>query len=168
MRKRIIYFLLFSACMLSSCKINYSLSGASISPDVKTFVVQTFPNNAPLFQPSLSYTLTNALKDKIQSQTSLKLGNSNGDVTFEGEITGYDTRPVAIQANDQAAQTRLTITIKVKFTNTKDMKQDFSTSFTRYEDFDTKKSLNSIESTLIKNIVEQLTEDIFNKAFVNW
>lgn len=167
---KIFRLILISVCYLilaNSCKI-YSLSGASISKDVKTATVQYFQNRALLVQPMLSRNLTEKLKDKIQSQTSLKLVNESGDAQFEGEITNYDTQPVAIQGNNVAAKNRLTITVRVRFANSKENQFDYDTSFTRYEDYDSNKTLESVENDLIDKIGDQLVEDIFNRAFVNW
>jgi len=86
---------------LSGCKINYTFTGASISPDIKTVSIQYFPNQAPLVQPQLSSEFTEALKDKFVRQTSLELVNGVGDLNFEGVITGYDTKPQAIHKKQQ-------------------------------------------------------------------
>ncbi|HNX43436.1 MAG TPA: LptE family protein [Bacteroidales bacterium] len=153
--------------LLSGCGI-YSFTGASISPDVKTISVKYFPNNAPLVQPTLSNTFTEALRDKFTNQTNLKLVKSGGDLNIEGEITGYSTEPVAIQGNQQAALQRLKITISVRFTNKMDEKQNFETSFSRYEDYDASYSLSQVESGLIETITDALAQDVFNKAVVNW
>ena len=165
----------FLACItllligFSSCKVNYSFTGASIPPDVKTISVQTFPNYAPLVQPLLSQSFTEALKDKFQSQTNLQLVSRGGDLSFEGSITGYNVAPISIQSGtDVAAQSRLTITVSVKFTNSKNDKQNFETSFTRFADFESSKSLVTEEERLIKESNDQLVQDIFNKAVVNW
>lgn len=146
----------------------YSLTGASISPDVKTASVPYFQNRASVVQPMLSRELTEKLKDKIQSQTNLKLVNESGDAHFEGEITSYVVSPAAITGENIAAKNRLTISVKVKFTNSKDAQYDFDSSFSRFEDFDSNVSVDAVESELIEKISEQLVEDIFNKAFVNW
>lgn len=154
-------FLLLAAC--------YTFNGASISPELKTVTIKTFPNNAPLVQPTLSQSFTEALKDKFSQQTKLSLVNNNADLLFEGAITGYSTQPIAIQGNEVAAMNRLTITISVKFTNRKDDKQSFETSFSRYQDYPSSPALNSSkEEELIKQIDDALVEDIFNKAVVNW
>jgi len=153
--------------LLSGCGI-YSFTGASISPDVKTISVKYFPNNAPLVQPTLSNTFTEALRDKFTNQTNLKLVKSGGDLSIEGEITGYSIEPVAIQSNQQAASQRLKITISVRFTNKMDEKQNFETSFSRYEDYDASSSLSQVESGLIETITDALAQDVFNKAVVNW
>jgi len=146
----------------------YSFTGASISPDVKTISIKYFPNNALLVQPTLSNTFTETLRDKFTNQTNLKLVSSGGDLNIEGEITGYGAEPVAIQGDQQAALQRLKITISVRFTNKKDEKQNFETSFSRYEDFDASKRLSEVEEGLIGTITDALAQDVFNKAVVNW
>ena len=151
-----------------SCKVKYSFTGASISPKAKTVSIQYFPNYAPLVNPSLSQLFTEKLKDKFTSQTNLSLTDRNGDLQFEGSITGYANQPTAIQGNQTAAQNRLTISVKVKFTNTIDEKLSYETSFSRYADYPSTKSLSAVEADLVSQINEQLVEDIFNKAVVNW
>jgi len=163
----IVFFLLLALLLFSSCGI-YSFTGASIPPEVKTISIQYFDNQAPLVQPSLSQTLTDALKDRFMQQTSLNIVNGKGDLNIEGTIINYNTQAVAIQADDKAALNRLTITIKVSFTNDYNEKQNFETNFSRYEDYDSKLSLSSVEENLIKLISDALIEDIFNKAVVNW
>jgi hypothetical protein len=151
--------------MLVSC---YSFTGASISPEVKTITVQFFPNRAPNVQPTLSNVFTESLKDRFVTQTNLELVNRNGDLNFEGEITGYQVSPQAYQGNETAALNRLTITVRVSFVNRLEPDKSFDSSFSRYEDFESSKSLAAVENALIEDIVEQLTEDVFNKAVVNW
>jgi hypothetical protein len=116
----------------------------------------------------LSQTFTEKLKDKFISQTSLALADKNGDLTFEGSITNYSVTPISIQTNEIAAQNRLTISVNVKFTNLKDEKQNFETSFSRYADYESTKNLATIEDQLITEINDQLVDDIFNKAVINW
>ena len=154
--------------MLSGCKVTYSFSGVNISPEVLTYSVDYFQNRAPLVQAQLSQVFTEALMDKIQGNTSLDLSNDGGDVQFSGEITGYDTRPTAITSNESAARNRLTISVRVKYFNALEPDLDYDTSFSRYEDYDSSQDLSSVEDELIELIVENLVEDIFNKAFVSW
>lgn len=158
----------FCFLSLSACKINYSFSGASVSPDVKTITIQTMRNSASLAKPTLPQALTEALKDIFTSQTRLGIISSGGDLSFEGEIVNYSTAPIAIQSNDLAALNRLTITITIKFVNTKDEKKNFESTFSRYADFKSTVSLSSVEDDLIKQINEQLVQDVFNKAMINW
>jgi len=161
-------FLAAFIILLNCCKVSYSFSGASISPDVKTISIQYFQNRASLVQPGLSQNLTDALIDKCKSQTNLGFVNGIGDVNFEGEITDYNTRPLTVSADAQAATNRFTITVKVKFTNAIDPTLSYEQSFSRYEDYDSALSLGDVEDSLSEKIIELLIEDIFNKAFVNW
>lgn len=162
--------IIFATIFLESCKISYSFTGASISPDIKTVSIKTFQNNAPLAQPTLSQSFTESLKDIFITQTNLTLIEKGGDLQFEGKITGYNVTPVAIQGNQvsTASLNRLTITVLVKFINTKDEKQNFEQSFSRFADFDASKNLASVENELIKDINSQLSQDIFNRAVTNW
>jgi len=157
----------FSMVFLSSCGF-YSFTGASISPDVKTVAVQYFPNRAATIQPTLSQVFTERLKDYFLEQTNLSLEADVGDLNFSGEIIKYEIKPIAIQANEQAAQNRLTIAVKVKFENTKDENKNFEQKFSRYMDYDSSQSLAEVEDNLIEQITNELAEDIFNKAVVNW
>ncbi len=152
---------------LSACGF-YSFTGASISPEVKTVSVQYFPNRAATIEPTLSQVFTERLKDYFLQQTNLSLETDAGDLNFSGEITKYEVKPIAIQANEQAAQNRLTIAIKVKFENIKDESKNFEQKFSRYGDYDSSKSLAEVENDLIEQITNELAEDIFNKAVVNW
>ncbi|MEA3318111.1 MAG: LptE family protein [Bacteroidota bacterium] len=163
-----ILIVLFLITVSSACTIKYSTTGASISPDVKTVSVQFFPNRAPLGMPNLGQYFTDELKDKFLSQTSLSLIENNGHLNFEGEITGYSTKPIAITGNEVAAQNRLTIKVHVVFINEKDPDQNFDSSFSRYKDYNSTENLSSVEEGLVEDIVEELMEDIFNKSVVNW
>jgi hypothetical protein len=153
---------------LTGCKIQYSFSGVNISEDVLTYSVQYFPNRAPIVQAQLSQEFTDALMDKIQGNTSLELSNDGGDVHFSGEITGYETRPTAITGAEEAARNRLTITVRVKYTNVMEPELDYDSSFSRYEEYSAEDNLSDVEDDLIALIVDDLVEDIFNKAFISW
>jgi hypothetical protein len=149
------------------CKVKYSFSGAS-TQGLKTVSIQYFQNRAPIVQPGLSQSLTDALIDKCKAQTSLKYTTSIGDANFEGEITDYNTKPLTVGADALAATNRFTISIKIKFTNAVDPNLSFEQTFSRYEDYNSNLDLSAVEADLSAKIVEQLVEDIFNQAFVNW
>jgi hypothetical protein len=153
----------------NSCRMSYSFTGASVSPDVKTVSIQYFANNASLVVPTLSRVFTDALKDYFTSQTNLILVDRNGDLNVEGAITGYSVQPVAIQGNETAAMNRLTIAVTVKFTNKKNEKQNFENkTFSRYQDYPSSQNLAAMQERLIKEIDDQLIDDIFKQAVVNW
>lgn len=172
MIKRILPILLlavtFSGCKLSSVK--YAFSGVSLTNGEKTFSVDYFSNKTP-FAPNLGSDFTEALKKYLRDRTSLtEVTDNNGDIRFEGQITGFTQRPLDIQRDEVAAQNRLTITIRVKYTNTKDEtgKSDFDSSFSHYEDYGIDVNYDAAEPELIKNITDKIIEDVFNKALVNW
>src|ERR1043166_10299663 len=100
------YLLLIS---FASCKVNYSFTGASISPDIKTINIKLFNKTSALGPTTLPQIFTEKLKDKFTSQTSLGFVTQNADLTLEGTISGYVVTPLAIQQNEQAARNRLTI-----------------------------------------------------------
>ncbi|HSW68049.1 MAG TPA: LptE family protein [Bacteroidales bacterium] len=163
----ILFAVLGLLLLLQGCGV-YSFTGASISPDTKTISIQQFQNNAPLVQPRLSQLFTDALRDKFTSKTALSLVPRAGDLSIEGAITDYRTMPVAITGNEIAALNRLTISVRVTFTNRLDSKQNFETTFSRFEDYDSNMPLSSVEESLIAQINEALVQDIFNRAVVNW
>ena len=153
MMKRIFHIvcLALAALCVSSCGI-YSFSGTSIKPDVKSITIDLFEYKA--------------LKVKM---TSLEQVDVDGDLEITGAITGYDVRASAIAAGDVAAQSRLTVTVKVNFTNRKYPEEDFTNkSFSAYADFDAANSLDAVESTLILEIIDKLVEDIFNATVAQW
>jgi hypothetical protein len=146
----------------------YSFTGASIPPEAKTVSVAYFPNHAQLVNPLLSNDFSSALRDAVMNQTPLEMIEAGGDLAFEGEITDYRTSPVAITAAQTAAMNRLTITVKVRFSNRFDETKDFEQSFSQYEDYPSDQDLNAVQENLTATIIEALVEDIFNKALVNW
>ena len=151
------------------CRVRFSLTGGSVNPNAKTVYVATFPNNSSLVNPNLSQEFTTGLKDKIQSQTPLTIIDlKNADYVFEGALTNYSITPEALQADDIAAMNRLTISVRVSFKNKFDENLNFEHTFSRYANYSSALSFSSIEAGLMQEIVNALTEDIFNKAFVNW
>lgn len=167
MKIRLLFIIVVLTLSLSSC-LRITFSGASIPAEAKTFSVQYFDNNASLVQPTLSQTLTDKLIDKISGQTQLSMQKSGGDMAFEGEITNSTLQPVAIQGNETAQLTQLTVVINVRFFNNLDESKNFESSFSRYQQFSSTANYSSLEESLIEQICDELVDDIFNKAFVNW
>ncbi len=167
--KSAIIYLSFSAVFLfQSCGV-YTFSGASIPEEMKTISVQFFENNAILVVPYLSSQFTEALKERIRNQSRLSIERGEADANFEGRITDYTVRPVAIQGNERAGLTRITVTVSVKYTNTLKPEQNFEESFSASQEFSLNQgSLESQQQKLITVINRQLSELIFNRAFANW
>ena len=162
-----IFSIVLASIFMTSCGI-YSFTGASIPTEAKTVSVAYFTTTATNSPSSLNQTITEGLKDLFLSKTNLDLTELEGDLSFSGQITKYQLSPMAIQANETAGQNRLTIDIKVKYTNSFDDKQNFESTFSRYRDFSSSQNLADVEIVLIEEITKELLEDVFNKAFVNW
>ena len=154
--------------IVHSCGI-YSFTGTSIQPDVKSITINYFDYQALKVNPSLSNDLTVALQDKFLKLTKLEQVDMDGDLEIAGAVTGYDVKATAITANEQAAQNRLTVTVKISFTNRKYPEDDFQDkSFSAYADFDAMQSLDAVEASLCEEIIEQLCDDMFNATVAKW
>ncbi|RCH53735.1 hypothetical protein DJ568_15970 [Mucilaginibacter hurinus] len=172
MRRILGFFTAIIALMLTLQSCSVTLNGASIPPELKSINIEFFENNAPLVVPTLSQTFTEALKERIRSQSKLTITRDPAaNATMSGAIVNYTITPASIEATDPtrpplANASRLSITVNVKYTNEFDKKFNFEQQFTKYQDF--QGDISRVENELIRNIVRQLTEDVFNKAFANW
>ena len=164
--KRLVAYLL-PLLLLAGCGI-YSFSGTSIQPDVKTITIPYVEYKALRVNPSLSNDLTEALQDKFRKLTKLEQVDVDGDLELVCEITGYDVKPTAVTAGEVAAQNRLTVTVKIAFTNKKYPEDDVDKSFSAYEDYDSNNSLEAVEAGLCETIIEKIVEDIFNATVAQW
>ena len=150
-----------------SCGI-YSFTGTNIQPDVKTITIPLVEYKALRVNPSLANDLTEALQDKFRKLTSLEQVEEDGDLELVCEVTGYDIKAQAVTANEVAAQNRLTVTVKIEFTNRKYPEDDVSQTFSAYSDYDSENSLDAVEAGLCETIIEKLVEDIFNATVAQW
>ena len=153
--------------LVFSCGI-YSFSGTSIQPDVKSITIPYVEYTALRVNPALSNDLTEALKEKYRKLTRLEEVDVDGDLELLCTVTGYDVKATAVTANEMASQNRLTVTVKVEFSNKKYPEDDVSNNFSAYEDFDATLSLDAVEAGLCETIVEKLVEDIFNATVAQW
>ncbi len=166
-------FILPLCTLLVGCAftVGYSFSGASIPPEAKTYSVAYFPNNATMVAPILSSTMTDELKQYFSRRTRLREVSEAGDFAFEGEISNYTSTTASVassSSNDYGALNRLTITIKVKFTNALDEAASFNRTFSAFADYDSTKLLTEVQDELIVQIVAQLVDDIFQASASNW
>ena len=166
-RKYFVGWLSVFAILLCGCTVNYSFSGVDIAPEIQTVSVKQFKNNAAMVNLKLANELTTKLKEKFQSQTKLIVVEQNGELQFEGQITDYSVSATAI-GSDKAAMNRLTITLNVRFVNTRDEKKSYESAFSRYADFSSSKTLEQVQDALVAEIVEALVDDMFTKAVTNW
>jgi len=167
--KQLIILSLFiiTALTINSCGI-YSFTGGDTG-NAKTIQIDYFPNTATLVEPGLSQKFTQDLQDLFLTQTNLTIVKADGDLQFEGEITGYRINPMSATAEQTAAQNRLTITVNCRYFNREDEAKNFEKSFSFYYDYPADAQLTG--STLddaFEEIIERITQDIFNASVANW
>ena len=166
---RINILLLLLLTFASSCTISYKLNGASIDyTTTKTISFEAFPIKAPLVYAPLAVNFNDELTGKFASQTRLEQVRQDGDLQISGAITGYSLSPQAVKADAYAAQTRLTIKVKVKFVNKKNPSEDFEQEFSAYRDFDATRLLTDVQDELCNEMIKELVEQIFNATVANW
>lgn len=161
----IIAFLIFVG--VTSCSY-YNFTGTG-KIDAKTFQVNYFQNNSALIEPGIERTFTLELQELLQNQTNLNLTNTNGDLVYEGEITDYRITPMTATADQLAAQNRLSVSVRVRFTNKKKPDDDFEKVFSFYYDFPGNEQLvGSRLTSALDEIFERITQDIFNASLAKW
>ncbi|QBN20650.1 LptE family protein [Flavobacterium nackdongense] len=167
MKKTHPLLLLILLFTINSCNV-YNFTGTG-KIDAKTFQVNFFPNTAELVQPGIDRTFTLNLQDLIQNQTNLNLVKNGGDLTYEGEIIDYRVTPMMATADIQAAQNRLTIRVKVQFTNKNKEADNFDKTFEFFYDYPAAQQLSgpTLDSA-IKVIFERITQDVFNESLAKW
>lgn len=160
--------LLAVAMVVSSCSVSYSFSGTSIQPDVNTITINYIEYRALRVNPSLSNELTEAIRNQFRRMTRLEQVEHDGDMEISGEITGYDISAAAVTADEVAARNKLTVTVKITFTDKKHPEEDFDKSFSAFSEYDSTNTLDAVESSLCQEIIEKLVEDIFNASVAQW
>jgi hypothetical protein len=167
---RIFFSVLMSIFVLSGltgCKI-YKFTDASVNPNIKSVTINTIPNMSAIQVPSISPLLVEKLQDKFLKETNLRLLQEGGDIEINGVIVDYYIDPVAITNTETVAQNRLTISIKIDFTNNIEPNKNFNTTFRELEVYDANLSSIEVDNQIAPIILDKLVQTIFNKAFVNW
>lgn len=154
---------------MTSCTISYKFNGASIDyTKLKSVSIADFPNNSEYVVPTLSQNFTETLRDKYTRQTRLKVLKLNGDIQLEGEIVGYQIASTSISADTYASKTRVTLTINVRFNNTKNSDESFENRYTSFQEFDSSKNIRDVEDELIRTMVDEIVDKIFNDTAAKW
>lgn len=162
-------FFVFFVLLLSSCSLSYKFNGASIDYDLtKTIQISDFPNQAPLVYPPLEQRFNEELKDLFTRSTRLQFVRQNADLEMEGEIVGYSLTPLAVQEDSFASETRLTLTIRMRYRNNKVQGQDKEESFSAYRNFPADRMLTDVQDQLIGELVKEIVDQIFNSTMSNW
>ena len=161
--------LCLSLFLLTNCHVSYTLNGASIDySKTKTIEIADFPVRSSYVWGPMGPMFNNKLKDMFADHTHLQQVKRNGDLVIAGEITQYSQRNKSVSSEGYSAQTELSITVNVRFTNNKNHKEDFERQFTASKDYATTQSLNSVQEQLVSQMCDDLTNQIFNAAVANW
>lgn len=151
------------------CIPSYKFNGSALDYSVyKTINISEFPIRAALVYPPLQQTFENELMDYVTRNTRLRIVEGASDLELEGEITGYNLTPQAVTENAYAAMTRLTITVRVKYSDLKDEKNNIDQSFSAYRDFSSEEMLTDVQDELCQQISKELVDLIFNATLGNW
>jgi len=161
--------LLAVAIAVNGCSISYKFNGASIDySKTRSISVADFPNNAALVYAPLSNNLSDAIRDIYQRQTRLEVLRRGGNLELEGEITGYTLTPMAVSADSYAAETKLTLTVRVRFTNNVAPEESFEKTYSAYQTFDSSRMLNDVQDELCNTMITEIAESIYNDTVAKW
>lgn len=155
--------------LLQSCSISYKFNGASIDyTKTKTIQISEFPIRANYVWGPMANIFNNQLKDQYANHTKLIQVRVNGDLRLDGEIVRYEQRNKSVSSEGYSAQTELSMTVNVRFTNNVNHSEDFERQFSAQASYDTTRSLNSVQEELVTQMVKDITEQIFNATVANW
>ena len=155
--------------LLSSCSISYRFNGASIDySKTHSISIADFPNHAPLVYPPLSNDFSEALRDLFARQTRLEILSSGGDLELEGSIVGYDLSQGAISVDSYASESKLTIRVKVHFTNNVNPEESFEKEYSAYQTFDASQMLSDVQDELCSIIIKEIADNIYNDTVAKW
>jgi hypothetical protein len=155
--------------LLTACSVSYKFNGASIDySKTKTIQINDFPIRSAYVWGPMAPLFNNALKDQFASHTKLSLVRRNGDLKIEGEITQYQQRNKSVSAEGYSAQTELSMTVNVRFTNNTNHAEDFERQFTATSSYETTVSLNAVQDELVTQMCKEICDQIFNATVANW
>lgn len=156
-------------CLLTACSISYKFNGASIDySKTKTIQIADFPIRASYVWGPMASIFNNQLKDLYANHTRLIQVKRDGDMKIEGEITRYDQRNKSVSSEGFSAQTELSMTVNVRFTNNANHSEDFERQFTATATYENTQTLNAVQEELVTQMVEEITDQIFNTTVANW
>ena len=166
--KKMIFFVSL-VLLLNSCSLSYKFNGASIDYDLtKTMLISEFPNQAPLVYPPLEQRFNEELKDLFTRSTRLQFVRQNADLEMEGEIVGYELTPLAVQEDSFASETRLTLTVRMRYRNNKALGQDKEETIRAFRNFPADRMLTDVQDQLIEELIKEIIDQMFNSTMSNW
>ena len=155
-----------ASLLMTSC---YTFNGASINyATTKTIQISEFPIRSNYVWGPMANIFNTALKDQYANHTKLTQVKRNGDLKVDGEITRYEQRNKSVSSEGYSAQTELSMTVNVRFTNNKNHEQDFERQFTSTASYETTQSLNAVQEELVNQMTKDIIDQIFNATVANW
>ena len=155
--------------LLCACSVSYKFNGASIDyTKTKTIQIADFPIRSSYVWGPMAPLFNNQLKDQFANHTRLIQVKRNGDLKIEGEITQYQQRNKSVSAEGYSAQTELSMTVNVRFTNNVNHNEDFERQFTATSSYETTQSLNAVQEELVTQMTKDICDQIFNATVANW
>ncbi|MBR1880110.1 MAG: LptE family protein [Prevotella sp.] len=168
--KKILTTICLTACiLLTACSVSYKFNGASIDySKTKTIQISDFPIRSSYVWGPMAPMFNNQLRDEFSAHTRLIHVKRNGDLKIEGEITQYQQRNKSVSADGYSAQTELSMTVNVRFTNNANHSEDFERTFTASQSYETTKTLNEVQEELVTQMCKDICDQIFNATVANW
>ena len=164
-----VLFVLMSVCLMSGCKVSYSLTGASIDYNKpKTITIETFSNRAAYQWAPMAPMFNTTISDRYNNQTKLRQVRRDGDLLLSGEITSYDQTNKSISADGYSSMVQLKMTVKVKFTNNKKHEDDFERSFSASREYDSSQQLSAVQEELVQQMIDDIVDQVFNATVAKW
>ena len=156
--------------LLYSCSISYSFKNQSVIDytKVSSISIKDFPNVAPYIYAPLAQQFTEALKDKYTRQTKLRILREGGDLDLEGEIRAYNFTSMAVTDGAYASQTRLTVSINVRYTNNTNPDDFLEKTFSAYQEFPNTSTIDQVQDDLCRMIIDEIVDAIFNETVAKW
>ena len=151
--------------LLSACSIKMNPADTG---ELKTYYVPQFLNNAENSLPNLPIQLTEALKDKVRLQSTLKYTDEDPDIELRGTLVDFRITSEAPRVGVTTAINRLTITLAIEYFNNRTQKEVFKRNFSFFYNYASDQDFSTVQETAIRTISNQLMEDIFNAAFSDW
>ncbi len=167
MKKTVLLLTILS--LVSSCRMSYTFRTASINYDLtKTLSIGHFVNQAPLVYPPLEQRFNEEMKDMFTRNTKLRLVNQNADMEIEGEIVGYELTPMAVQEDAFASETKLTLTVRMRFKNNKLDVPEVEERLSANRTFTSNTVFDNVQDQLINELIDEIVDQIFNSTMANW
>lgn len=123
---------IFCLFLLSACSIKMNPADTG---ELKTYYVPQFLNNADNSLPNLPIQLTEALKDKVRLQSTLKYTDEDPDIELRGTLVDFRITSEAPRVGETTAINRLTITLAIEYFNNRTQKEVFKRNFSFFYNY---------------------------------